>query len=152
MTARWRSAAGIGALLIIGLITGCSLPPSGCNLSIGAIEDPSDVKVGDTVPADARVLVSPEDIDPLGGAVMSDESGPSIVIRLRPDGASRIAAHTRTHVGDALVVSIAGNVISVPLVSAPIEDGAIQLSGPSNDAGWLARFAGCVPAVIIPPA
>lgn len=68
-----------------GIAVGCSLPPSGCNLSIGAIQDPSNVEVGDAVPADTPVLIRPADIGPLGGAVVNDENGPSIVIKRRPD-------------------------------------------------------------------
>lgn len=151
MNAQQRAVARLVALTLgVGLGAGCSLPPSGCNLSIAAVEDPSNIKVGDALPADTPVLIRPEDVDPLGGSVVNDANGPSIVIKVRPDGAERMAIHTRTHIGEALVVSIAGTVIAVPIVMSSIEDGAIQLSGPSDDADWLARFEGCLPTVIIP--
>ena len=136
-------AAGLGA---------CSLPTPGCDLTIGAIGDVTAVKVGDTLPADALILALPQDIDPFGGAAAtSPEEGPSIDIRLRPEAAQRLAIHTAGHIGEGLVLAIGGTVVAVPMILSTIDGGSIRISGPGNDPEWLARFEGCVPAVLIPP-
>jgi hypothetical protein len=151
VTSRGRTIARLAAAIIglAGLIVGCSLPPIGCDLSIGSVADPSRVTVGDPLPADVPILITPEDIDPLGGSVVNDAMGPSVMIKLRPEGTERFAAHTRANIGGALVVSIAGTVVAVPIVQSAIEDGVFQLTGGGDDAEWLQRFAGCVPTVII---
>ena len=142
-----RSVA-LASLVVAGLLTGgCTLPSGPCDLVIAAVDDP-DVR---QIPPDAKVLVTAGDIDPAGWRA-SDPGvgGGAVELRLRPEAAGRLAAHTTANVGGFLAVAIDDVVVATPVINAPIEDGAMTISGGGED-DIVTAFAPCLPIEIRPP-
>ncbi|MBA3896346.1 MAG: hypothetical protein H0X36_04255 [Sphingomonadaceae bacterium] len=55
--------------------------------------------------------------------------GAAILITLTPPASARLAALTRAHVGDKLIVSVDGAMVAEPVVNEEIAGGALQISG-----------------------
>jgi preprotein translocase subunit SecD len=146
MTRTWSAA--LVALLCAGLLgTACTLPSAPCDLVIAAIDDP-DVR---EIPADAQILATAEDIDPAGWRASDPGVGGGAVdLRLRPAAAERLAAHTTANAGAILAIAVDDVVVSTPVVTSPIMDGALTITGGVDD-DIVAAFAPCLPIEIRPP-
>lgn len=148
MSARGPIAALLAGLVPVAVLGAC-IPPTACSLVIVPTEDPALTKLAeDVVP-----IVSPDDLDPSGWAIVEDDvdlGAPRVSMRLRPEAAERFAAFTRANIGGFVAVAIDGQVISVPQIMSPIEDGEIVLSPGQDEAAFLESFRPCLPIDLLP--
>ena len=149
MSAPRAGLALVAVLLLVG-VAGACIPSASCTLVIFPTDDPSLLEV----PEDVAPIISPEDLDPAGWAVLPDDgtgNGDAVSFRLRPAAAERFAAFTRAEVGGFMAVAIDGRVVSVPEIAAPIEGGDVILTGAGGD-GFVEQFRPCLPAELLPDA
>ena len=142
-------ALGFAVVVLAGLSgAGCTLPSAPCDIVIAGVADP-DVR---QLPPDADVLATTADVDPAGWRA-SDPGvgGGAVELRLRPAAAGRLAAHTAANVGGFLAVAINDVVVSTPVITSPIQDGAMTITGGGDD-DIVSAFGPCLPLEIQPPA
>jgi preprotein translocase subunit SecD len=143
------SPAAQRALLALGAVVVAPLPAD----RFGNLEAPGPqvVVAGDLLPSGLEPLLREGDIDPAGVALLPDtEGGPGVTLRLTPAGTAALAAWSADHVGDLLAIAVDNRVVSVPVLQAPIADGAMTISTPAGE-GWpttddLAVLRGAFPA------
>ena len=135
------------AVLAAAIASACAIPATGCALTIA---DAPGAVVGAPLPADAEIIVEPDDVDPTGGSVPANEQGPTVLIKFRPAGAEALAAHTAANVGNQIAVAVNGQVVAVPAITSTIEDGEMLITGGMLDEGFVERFHGCVPTELLP--
>jgi preprotein translocase subunit SecD len=143
-----RSTLLAGSLAVAGLLgAGCSVPAPPCDLTIAAVDGPDVVRI----PADAEILATAADVDPAGWAVVEDGQGqPAVDLRLQPEAAERFAEHTAANIGGFLAVAVNDVVVSTPMIQAPIEGGAVTISG-NFGTDVVEAFRPCLPIEILPP-
>lgn len=132
--------------VIATLVVACaSVPiPGACRISIAALPPGSTVEVGEPLPAGGPLLVGPADLDPTKTGFAVDSVGQATLdIVLQGDAIARFGAHTAGHIGESLAVAIDDRVVMVPVIQAPIPDGAIQLTTAGEDADLAERAVGC---------
>jgi preprotein translocase subunit SecD len=94
----------------------------------------------DPLPPGSQLLAGAREFDPSSTVLGTDEDGRvNLTLQLREDAGSRFALYTATHIGDFVAILINGDVISVPMIAASIDDGEITLrsgsfSGSIDDA------------------
>lgn len=143
MIAAWMLLAGLFSIA-------CVVPPMDCQLSMAGVEDIGDIAIGDPLPDDAVLVVTADDIDPTATRpTVDDMGGAGIEVRLRPGGAQRLREYTEGHIGGALLIANRGTIVSTPTIRSAIPDGALVLSAPTGDEGWMAGFRECMPVEVI---
>lgn len=134
----------LAVAMTTGLIAGCGIVPLPCDISIAALATP-DVRAGDPLPDDRVIIAGPGDVDPDATSVIVDERGSSIQLRLRGDAAVRLAAHTAGHPGEFLVIAVNDTVVSVAMIGASIQGGAIEITLADAEVPEVSeQLAGCV--------
>jgi hypothetical protein len=138
-----------GGVIATVLLTGCTIPPGDCRISIAGTDEP--LARDDAMPAaDVEVVVAPEDFDLAGTTVVEDAMGePALVLVLHPAGAQRFEAYTRDHVGEFLLIALDDVVVSAPLINEAIPGGIVQISAGGDDPDWIRRFDGCLPVEVL---
>jgi SecDF, P1 head subdomain len=140
----------IGLIIAIGACTAEKPPPvvvpSRCDVTIVALPAGQMIAVEDPLPPGSQIIAAPNDFDIAATMIGDDGSGdPTVTVRLRGDAVDRFARHTADHLGDHIAIMLNGDIITVPVIMAPIEGGEISISSGSLDADGLAgRFAPCV--------
>jgi hypothetical protein len=120
--------------------------PPRCALSLVAIPTGEQISEEDPLPAGSVILATPDDFDLAAMSIDQDpELGSTVTLRLRGPAAGEFAQHTANHIGDMIAIVLNGDVVSVPVILAPIHGGeiSIQMGGLGADRA-LERFADCV--------
>ena len=120
-------------------------PPIWTTLPHGAPGGPARPEEGALIPAEIDPLIVPADIDWRSSQFGKDAIGqPTVTLTLGPNGATRMAEFTRSHVGSYVAIALNGTVVVVPLVMDAIEDGVIQIQANSGGEARFAPFGSCV--------
>ena len=134
----------LGLMFLVACSTSPLPPVQPCNLTLIAIPEGVLMTEDDPLPPNSRVLATPGDFDLTGTKFEADQMGPMVILRLRGDAIDRFAAHTAAHTGDLIAIVLNGDIVSVPMIAAAINDGEVAISSPtSNGDAFVSQFSGC---------